>query len=140
VLSNQVFKNTRNIMLGTHGIHDSLGTGLADKKLSHLGTAMAKDAIIMCRSVAEECISGNALIPTVNVASWETRLEVLSQGQTRRSASKLGSSCDGFLDTINWNSTKEGSHDFQVRRSSRNGMLKGNILTALMNEEVNVIV
>jgi hypothetical protein len=60
-----------------HGVDNSLRTGLADIELGCSSSSMAKDAIIMSRSVTEEQgIRGDAFIPSVHLAHRETGLEM----------------------------------------------------------------
>jgi hypothetical protein len=76
----QIFKGLGHVRFKVHGVNESLETGLANIELGHSsGHTMTKDAIIMSRSVTEECFRSNTFIPTVDVVGREMGLVVLAQ-------------------------------------------------------------
>jgi hypothetical protein len=154
--TNEVFQGGRHLGFVMHRIDNSFRTVLANIGLCHGTTAMAESAIVMSRSIAKEGVRSNTFIPAINIAGGKAGTEMLAEGKTFQSTSKLGSCFDGLLDTISRNPSKVGTKELQVGSSSReitlvdakilkqarNGSahgVNGNLLTTLIDNDINVI-
>ena len=107
--SNEILESFGHIRFKTHGIDMGLGAVLANIELSHSSTCMPEDSIIVSRSVTEESVGSNCLIPAMHIIGRETGLVVFSHRKADRGASELGSGSNRLLNAVNRHPTEEGS-------------------------------
>ncbi len=141
MFADEVLKSGSHFGLAAHRVDNILGAFFANVELDHSTTCMAKDAIIVGRSVTEEGVGGNVLIPTVDVVGRKTRAEVLPEWKTSRSTGKLSGMLYGGLDAIKRHPTEVGTEKFQIGLADGDGaFLDDDFTTAFSEYQVDIVV
>jgi hypothetical protein len=138
--ADEVFKSTRHIRFGAHGVNNSLGALLANIELRHGGSTMSQDAVVVCRSISKESIGSHILIPTVDIVGGEAGAKVFSEWETNGGTGELSGVLDGCFDAVEGYPAKEGAKEFQIRFSDGDVTLLNDKLTStFIKNEFDVV-
>jgi hypothetical protein len=137
MFTDKIFQSIGHLRFAFHAMCNGLGASLSSIDLCHGASGMAKNAIVVSRSVGEECISCDFFVPSVHIGGRPSGTVVLAERIAICIPRKLCSGFDRFLDALDRQPTKVGTKGLKVSSSYGNG---GALIDAMFQEIWHVFI